>query len=1387
MLAGALEIQMFASLARLSKDMNEAKSIVSRTSRSIESAAAMATRALGALGIGFGVIGFGRFIKGIIDSQDELSKLSQKLNISVEQLAGLRHAADLAGVSGEALTKGFKSLSSQMFDASTGLLESKRNFGLLGIEVKNTDGTLRGTQAVMLQVADKFAGMRDGAAKSALAVKLFGKAGLDMIPMLNEGSAAIAAMIAEGQRLNPVTAESAKQAETFNDNMDRVGKTLKGGFIEAMNTAMPWISDISVAMARAAKDAGFWTAALVGLGGAITHIFGLSDLQKAKERIGEIDKALSMARKQLEAGSLSPPGASDSAFSFLIPDVKLTDAALASIRKVVTTLEAEKAKLVAANADPKAPAKALATLGIPDEDTLKKAGVEAARYRKMDADGWVKHIEAMTEEYENELKMMRELDADENKERKSARATNLAGEIAMYEAIVQADFEATKAIAEAEIAAAKQVDDVQKRLNEERQREFMDLFRTVEGTGKQVWTILTAGGEGMAKSVGKAIKASIWDLLYQMTLRKWTISIGATLSGTASSASAASNGISYLGAAGNIASFAGSAGLWGSAAAGPAVTSTFGAVASGAGYAGAGSTGLMGTAGATLAAIPGWGWAALAAAAVAAYIIGSDDGDAQRTGNWTGAFGQSTASTQNRWFGNDMIESGRQFSAELAASEQQIASLLKLSSDQTSQINAALGALSGKQYGFGMEHTDWLKSGAPQAIAADRLRVIAESLGISVEALAQKMIDAQKVIDLAPQKLQLEIDLMKAQGDAAGALAAERKRELDALDPTLRALKNQIYAAQDLATAANDVAAAANDAGDAIARLADLLSETQNAVNEQIGQSRSASQAARAAAESFKQIGVALADAVTKIRGGGKAGAAGRLDALFGTAMMGNAAALSALPQAGQDFLAASLASSRTSLDFARDQAKVVAMLSKAQIVSEGMVNWNEYQATLLEAQTGILESIRDQLALPSPDAAILTQQMEMLGTIADLLQDQTTQIVSGDGMQAVLMHDQTGKIILANALTVDQTGQVALGNSWLGTQTGAIVSAATVAQAQSGQIAGAVVGGNALTAQQLTQLAAVNAGQGIVQTLLNGQTAQIIGGNLVLKDQSGLIITSNAILQDQAGKLTLGNSLVGTQTAKIITGNATQDVIKNITEQNKAYPADQLAALIESGGLQSDSLQGILSANDTTVLLMRRLVDSIEQNIVQDEAEKAARIAAAAAAEAAVIAEREKALKISETTAAYKGQQAVSDVALATFKSTIAQTGVEQAVAQQQDITSGTAFGYKYFTYYPGQEAIIAATRDAQAAYGDAFAKAYDLYKAIPTYAVGTSFVPSTGPAILHRGERVMNSAANDELVTEIRLLRKEVASLQKNAARTADTLEAVSYGQRSFSTEAA
>jgi hypothetical protein len=64
------------------------------------------------------------------------------------------------------------------------------------------------------QVADRFAGMKDGSEKTALAVQLFGKQGVELIPILNKGRDAINEMTAAAKEMGLVMTTETTQAVT---------------------------------------------------------------------------------------------------------------------------------------------------------------------------------------------------------------------------------------------------------------------------------------------------------------------------------------------------------------------------------------------------------------------------------------------------------------------------------------------------------------------------------------------------------------------------------------------------------------------------------------------------------------------------------------------------------------------------------------------------------------------------------------------------------------------------------------------------------------------------------------------------------------------------------------------------------------------------------------------------------------------------------------------------------------------------------------------------------------------------------------------------------------------------------------------------------------------
>lgn len=185
-------------------------------------------------------------VKSVADLQDRFGKLAQQTGIGVQSLTELDYAAKLSDVSTEDLSTGITRLTSKMGDVAQGSKEAAAVFDSLGVKVKNNDGTLRSSEEVLKDIAQRFSEFADGSTKTAYAVEIFGRSGAKLIPMLNSGRDGLAEMADEARSLGVVFDEkAAKAAERFNDNLTRLGQAAQGLKIELLQGLIPPLTEIT--------------------------------------------------------------------------------------------------------------------------------------------------------------------------------------------------------------------------------------------------------------------------------------------------------------------------------------------------------------------------------------------------------------------------------------------------------------------------------------------------------------------------------------------------------------------------------------------------------------------------------------------------------------------------------------------------------------------------------------------------------------------------------------------------------------------------------------------------------------------------------------------------------------------------------------------------------------------------------------------------------------------------------------------------------------------------------------------------------------------------------------------------------------------------------------
>lgn len=265
---GSLVVSLGLDAADFTKGLSKSEIDAKRFAQNMAEVGRQAGTLLAA-GALAGVAGLVALTKSAINSADHLRDLSQQTGITVEALGGIGFAASQAGGSLESASAAAGKLNKQLAEASAGNKEASEAFKALGISVKDAAGNTISADAAMVKIADKFAGFTDGPEKAALALRLFGKAGADIIPLLNDGGDALQNNIAYYERFSGVTTQVAKQADEFNDTLGKLNLVVGAFGRELAAQLLPALQAVAEAVLKAKEE----SQAFVNIAGGIRVIF----------------------------------------------------------------------------------------------------------------------------------------------------------------------------------------------------------------------------------------------------------------------------------------------------------------------------------------------------------------------------------------------------------------------------------------------------------------------------------------------------------------------------------------------------------------------------------------------------------------------------------------------------------------------------------------------------------------------------------------------------------------------------------------------------------------------------------------------------------------------------------------------------------------------------------------------------------------------------------------------------------------------------------------------------------------------------------------------------------------------------------------------------------
>lgn len=978
MLAGTLELQLLANVARLREDMDAARSIVESSTAAMQRAADGVKAALAGIAAGLSVAALTNMVKGAVDAAAAMHDLSQKTGASVESLSALASVGKLSATSVDMIGSSMNKLAKNMASATEDGKGAAAALRAIGVDFNSFQRMAPDEKMLTLAKAlDQFS---DGSGKSAAAMALMGKEGANMLPFMKD-------LAQVGELQAKITTEQAAKADAFQDNLVKLNasgqawrKELAMGmipaldetaqaFLDVMNgtggmrdevrklsregsiaewtrmavNGLSYLMDVAAGVVRVFQSVGktlgalwaaFFEAARGNFRGAWEAVKGLgADLdtmwseqtmgQRFRERFKDlqgITRAATDAKKALQFTADEKDNTKEKAdpFAQVLKGIsertaayqleidqqgKLTEGQKLAVG-VLDQLRAGTLKLTDAKA---------ALLGKVLEEMLssekQKDQAEAQRKALAEAakahEDRIREISASTDKLKEEIQAQIEHNTAlaAGKEASAAlAAAKLEEQAASLELLATRRFEKDldegvyklyldQATALRELARAKR----EGAALEDNLKTFKSTFESIDKTAHDVWTNVFEGGSNAFKKLRDTLKATLLDLLYQMTVRPWIVNIVASMTGTPAAAAQVASGIAGSAASGGIgnmmssglsalgSSIFGGAGAY--AAAVPGLTS---AAAGSQAAMLAAQTGVFGAEGLTataaaggsslagaLAAIPGWGWALAGAAALAAIFskkkggpkqdavygtINSGIGLGQRSAEGDAAARTAAVGIQQQYDsivkalgGTGGLQFGLGYSLDPKGTSPTFVDVTasRAGSVAYSSLNRNAGRSQEElQAAIGQMGAAAILKGLQQSDIAGQIGDWLKSLG-DIDSLSGGELQAAltRINNYATQKAALDEQMYQLTATDAEKTARAREQERAGIDETLREQYDRIQALKD-EKVATEAAVAAQ------ARMTDLTSRARQLDYKLSGDTRSA--AAEQIRSRLAQAGITL-------------------------------------------------------------------------------------------------------------------------------------------------------------------------------------------------------------------------------------------------------------------------------------------------------------------------------------------------------------------------------------------------------------------------------------------------------------------------------------------------------------------------------------------------
>jgi hypothetical protein len=252
--------------------------------------------------------------KAFADSGSQIHDMSQATGVGAESLSALKYAAEQSGASVDDVGAAMKGMAKFTLALKDGGEEATDTLKTLGLSAN--DFLAASPEKRLEMVAEALTHVEDPGLKAAYAMKLLGKGGAALLPMLSDGAAGLQAMTDQARAFNLTTSEEgAAKADALGDAWDLANSVLMKVWKTVGEAVAPTLTELFMTVAKI--GAGViewigqnqalivtmfkWAAAAAGVGAALVAVGAALPLIAAA--IGFLTSPIGIVSSLLAAGA----------------------------------------------------------------------------------------------------------------------------------------------------------------------------------------------------------------------------------------------------------------------------------------------------------------------------------------------------------------------------------------------------------------------------------------------------------------------------------------------------------------------------------------------------------------------------------------------------------------------------------------------------------------------------------------------------------------------------------------------------------------------------------------------------------------------------------------------------------------------------------------------------------------------------------------------------------------------------------------------------------------------------------------------------------------------------------------------------------------------------